>query len=87
MKLKPRGAIGPHEPFLSVEKEITMRNESPDTNKRNNDPLPAQQPVSTDEKKHKKLGEDEDTKNSGFRSTRIRESEKRTQDSGDPSIP
>jgi hypothetical protein len=63
-----------------------MRNESTDTNKRNNNPVPP--PTSNKEpEKHKKFNEDDDTRNTGFRSSRVRESEKRTQDSGDPSIP
>jgi hypothetical protein len=61
-----------------------MRNESTDTSKRNNNPVPA--PPAKPEK-HKKFNEDDDTRNTGFRSSRVRESEKRTQDSGDPSIP
>jgi hypothetical protein len=37
------------------------------------------------EKRKKDL--DDDERNSGFRSSRIRESESRTSDTGDPSIP
>ena len=63
-----------------------MRNESTDTNKRNNNPIPMP-PASKEPEKHKKFDEEDDTRNTGFRSSRVRESEKRTQDSGDPSIP
>jgi hypothetical protein len=47
---------------------------------------PAQQPNKGAEK-HKKFDEEDDTRNTGFRSSRIRESESRTQDTGDPSVP
>jgi hypothetical protein len=73
--------------FSAFEKETTMRNESTATNKPKNNPVPPAQQPNSGAEKHKKLGEDDDTRNTGFRSTRIRESEKRTQDSGDPSIP
>jgi hypothetical protein len=41
--------------------------------------------TSKDTEKRKK-DEDDDTRNSGFRSSRIREKESRTSDTGDPSV-
>jgi hypothetical protein len=47
--------------------------------------MPAPDPKKGPEKRKKDL--DDDERNSGFRSSRIRESESRTSDTGDPSIP
>ncbi len=63
-------------------------NKNTETEKKDNSVrnTPAQQPNKGPEK-HKKYNQDDDTRNTGFRSSRVRESESRTQDSGDPSIP
>jgi hypothetical protein len=47
--------------------------------------MPVPDPKKGPEKRKKDL--DDDERNSGFRSSRIRESETRTSDTGDPSIP
>ena len=47
--------------------------------------MPVPDPKKGPEKRKKDL--DDDERNSGFRSSRIRESESRTSDTGDPSIP
>jgi hypothetical protein len=74
----------PHRTFSDVLEKETNMNKTTDTANKNN--APAQQPNKGPEK-HKKFNEDDDTRNTGFRSSRVRESESRTQDTGDPSIP
>ena len=72
-----------------LEKEMIMNKMSNDQAKNKGNSVrnaPAQQPNKSVEK-HKKFEEEDDTRNTGFRSTRVRESESRTQDTGDPSVP
>ena len=72
-----------------LEKEMIMNKMSNDQAKNKGNSVrnaPAQQPNKSVEK-HKKFEEEDDTRNTGFRSTRVRESESRTQDTRDPSVP
>ncbi|HEY0702136.1 MAG TPA: hypothetical protein VGD60_05155 [Candidatus Acidoferrales bacterium] len=65
-----------------------MDKNSTDTATKKNDTqrnAPAQQPGQSPEKHKKNL--DDNTRNSGFRSSRIRNAESRTQETGDPSVP
>ena len=64
-----------------------MASNRPDTMEKKNDKsnMPAPDPKKGPEKRKKDL--DDDTRNSGFRSSRIRNAELRTSDTGDPSIP
>jgi hypothetical protein len=64
-----------------------MASNRPDTMEKKNDKqrdMPAPDPKKGPEKRKKDL--DSDERKSGFRSSRIRESESRTSDTGDPSV-
>jgi len=64
-----------------------MASNRPDTMEKRNDQqrdMPAPDPKQRPEKRRK--DPDDDTRNSGFRSSRIRESESRTANTGDPSV-
>jgi hypothetical protein len=62
-------------------------NQPTDQQKKKINPGPTTTPDANEAPKKHKKDPDDDTRNTGFRSSRIRESESRTSETGDPSIP